>query len=604
MDERTTAPVHDLWYGTSGPQDAPVVLVGESWGAEEEKYGRPFIGTSGTDLDRILAAAGLDRSHILCSNVIAAKPQGNETWRFFLPRDLKQPRIGGLCPSPLVVSEVRRLYAQILAHPRRLVIAAGNFALWALSDVTGSHVLRESNNRKVDPSLQTWVPSGIMDWRGSMWFCKPRAEFVASNDQRAALQRIPLLPIIHPAAIQRAWYLREPTIHDLRARVPLALKQDWRGTYHFLAPPDYGQCIEQLDRWIQRADTERENLWLAGDVENLLPHRGNFITCWGIADSADHAMSIPFMKRAADGGYESWWTAEQEAQIIWRLRRLMRHPNVKMIGQYFIHDIQLAQWWWGFQPRCDFDTMLCQNVVFPGTPKALEYLSSLYCHYHWYWKEDHKEWDEKGTVEDLLGYNCLDCVRTWETAESQRILLKHLKMEGQMEFKMQINDLCLRMMNRGVLIDRAKRGPLAVQMMEAVNGIHEELLQIVPQDMVWPGHETPWYASPKQTAELFYDIFGFRVVNKRTTGSRTVGKEALGQLKRWYPEFTGLFDRLDIAGSAENTAAVLQVPLDPDGRMRCSYNPAGTETHRLASSKTPFGRGTNLQNLTKGEEDE
>lgn len=38
--------------------------------------------------------------------------------------------------------------------------------------------------------------------------------------------------------------------------------------------------------------------------------------------------------------------------------------------------------------------------------------------------------------------------------------------------------------------------------------------------------------------------------------------------------------------------------MDTDGRMRTSYNVAGTETGRWSSSSNPFGSGTNLQNLT------
>jgi DNA polymerase I-like protein with 3'-5' exonuclease and polymerase domains len=44
--------------------------------------------------------------------------------------------------------------------------------------------------------------------------------------------------------------------------------------------------------------------------------------------------------------------------------------------------------------------------------------------------------------------------------------------------------------------------------------------------------------------------------------------------------------------------AILRTPLDPDGRMRCSYNVAGTKWDRWSSSKNPFGRGTNLQNVS------
>lgn len=49
---------------------------------------------------------------------------------------------------------------------------------------------------------------------------------------------------------------------------------------------------------------------------------------------------------------------------------------------------------------------------------------------------------------------------------------------------------------------------------------------------------------------------------------------------------------------ADKMLGVLRTPLDPDGRLRCSYNVVGTESGRWSSSKSAFGRGTNLQNIT------
>jgi hypothetical protein len=160
------------------------------------------------------------------------------------------------------------------------------------------------------------------------------------------------------------------------------------------------------------------------------------------------------------------------------------------------------------------------------------------------------------------------------------------------------------MMNRGVLIDKKRRSGMIYDLENARSGYYQELEQIIPQAMVDPDAKTPWYRSAQQTAKLFYDILGFQVIKHRKTGNRTVGKEAFPILKRKHPEFTGLFNRLDMSGSVDNSLGVVQSPLDPDDRMRCSYNPGGAETHRLSSSTNVFGRGTNLQNLTKGEEDE
>lgn len=61
-----------------GADDAPVLLLGEAPGKEEDEQGKPFVGRSGQLLDRMLAHAGLDRkSNILISNTIYWRPPGN-----------------------------------------------------------------------------------------------------------------------------------------------------------------------------------------------------------------------------------------------------------------------------------------------------------------------------------------------------------------------------------------------------------------------------------------------------------------------------------------------------------------------------------------------
>lgn len=594
MEER------DLWYGTKGRPDAPIVFVAESWGIEETRLKKPLVGESGKELDRMLALAKVDPKDVLFTNCIAEQPRGNETWRFFTPKESKPSRIGGLAPSDLAKSELSRLYLQLSAHPRKLIIAAGNYALWALTQQTKQKVLYKSNNKLIPKDEATWVPSGIMTWRGSMWWTEPHPEL-------GKLDRIPLLPIVHPAAILRAWYMRDVTIHDLKTRVPMALRDDWRPNPLplFWAPPTFEQCIGKLKEWLQRARSGP--IWIASDIETAR----TVMTCIGFADSTSFAMSIPFIKRTPDGGFDSYWTVEQEIQIVQLLQRLFSDPNILIYGQNFIYDTQYIQRDLGVTPVTTHDTMLCQNVVFPFVPKALDYLSSLFCQYHWYWKEDHKEWDMSGTIEDLLLYNCWDNVRTWEIGDSQRILVKHLGMQKQMDFKMETHNLCLRMMNRGVLIDQPRRGHLIYELGEAMANLSNELLTIIPQEWIGPPgkrakDKSPvyWFQSDKQVKVVLIDFLGFKTILNRKTGEPTSGKEALMQYKLLYPEWSGLLNRLRLAGSVDNTLQVLRVPLELSGRMQCSYNPGGAGTHRLSSSENVFGRGTNLQNVTKGQEDD
>jgi uracil-DNA glycosylase family protein len=53
-----------------GPLHAPVMLVGEQPGDQEDLQGRPFVGPAGKILDRALADAGVDRSRVYVTNAV------------------------------------------------------------------------------------------------------------------------------------------------------------------------------------------------------------------------------------------------------------------------------------------------------------------------------------------------------------------------------------------------------------------------------------------------------------------------------------------------------------------------------------------------------
>lgn len=581
----------DMWFGTSGPHDAEIVIVGEAWGTEEYIEKKPFVGGAGGVLDAMLAEAKLDRKSILCTNVAAIKPLGNDMWRLFHPVEDKAPVLRHLHPTKTVLEEMERMVAQIKAHPRKLVITTGNWPLWALTACTWWEKTKKTEGRR--------TPTGVGSWRGSMWYMLDNP-LLQCDDRTAKYSQTRLLPIIHPAAIMREWSYRAVTVHDLKARVPQALREDWRHNPSpvFLAPPTYEQACARLRHWIARCD--QAPLRLACDIETTK----TLISVIGFADSVNFAMAIPFVRKAPTG-LESYWTREQEVVLMLLIHKLLTHKNCLVEGQNFLYDTQYFEFWLALKRiNIDHDTMMAQNLLFPGTPKGLDYLSSLYCNYHWYWKDDGKEWDTKGTLEELLVYNCWDLVRTYEVATTQRHLIVSLKQEKQWELKKYTYDLCHRMMKRGVKVDRQRRLTLSVQLAEALSALGEELLKIIPQEWVKPGHDVPWYRSDQQTRYVFYELLGMNPVLHRKTRQPTVGKEAINELKKKNPEWTGLLERLRMYSSADNTATVLRAGLDSDDRLRCFFKPDGTETHRLSSTKNAFGRGTNLQNLTKGKEDD
>ena len=92
--------------GTAG---APLMVVGEAPGRDEDIQGKPFVGAAGQLLDRMLAAIGRDRTDpdparaVYITNVLPWRPPGNrrpetpeiDRWRPFLQRhvELAAPRV-------------------------------------------------------------------------------------------------------------------------------------------------------------------------------------------------------------------------------------------------------------------------------------------------------------------------------------------------------------------------------------------------------------------------------------------------------------------------------------------------------------------------------
>lgn len=571
----------DLWHGTSGPRDAKIVIVGEAWGAAEEAAHAPFVGGSGQELNRLLSEAGVSRDSVFCTNVVSARPPNNEMWRFFeIAKGNPNPPLRGLHPAERAREGLRTLYAQLNTIKPELLIAAGNYPLWALSHTTGARTSAESEGRR--------VPSGIESWRGSMWYTDV-----------SEIERTKLLPIIHPAAIMREWYKRPACKHDLSTRIPQALANDWRPTTPpiILAPPTYDQAVSTFREWLALANAGPFRL--VCDIETA---RG-LMTCIGFASSENFAMVIPFI-RLEGVAFDSFWTLEQEHVLISLMREIFQHPNIQIEGQNFLYDIQYIAAFLGVVPRLDFDTMLAHHLLFPGTPKGLDYLSSLYCRYHWYWKEDGKEWDTKDDLIGHLQYNGLDGIRTYEVATVLRKLIVDMGQAEQWKSECAKNDLALRMMLRGIRIDQQRRANLALQLNTAREQYAAWFERMIPQAISETNGGVKWWDSPFQQRDIFSEQFGMRLPTHRKTGNPTFGKDAITTLIQRHPEFTKLFERLReyrSLGVFYNT--FVKAPLEFNGRMVCMFNTSGTETFRWSSSKNAFNRGTNLQNIPAGTED-
>ncbi|MBI1366925.1 MAG: uracil-DNA glycosylase [Alphaproteobacteria bacterium] len=137
-----------------GAPGAPLLVIGEAPGREEDRVGLPFVGRAGQLLDRMLAAIGRSRrTDTLISNVVYWRPPGNRE------------------PTHLEVAICRPFVERLieLTAPKAILLAGGA------------------------PARALLGVSGIMRARG-VW----RELELASG------ARFPALPIFHPAFLLRS----------------------------------------------------------------------------------------------------------------------------------------------------------------------------------------------------------------------------------------------------------------------------------------------------------------------------------------------------------------------------------------------------------------
>lgn len=64
------------------PTSYRLAIVGEAPGENEEQHGVPFVGASGSHLNRELSHVGLDRNQCFIGNVCQVRPPGNKIEAF------------------------------------------------------------------------------------------------------------------------------------------------------------------------------------------------------------------------------------------------------------------------------------------------------------------------------------------------------------------------------------------------------------------------------------------------------------------------------------------------------------------------------------------
>lgn len=512
---------------------AKLIIVGEQPGRTEIQSGRPFVGPAGIQMNECLKAVGLMRTDCYITNFVKDLDAPIESYLNLSNGSFSER---GLNYRTILLNEIRQSSATV-------VIAMGHYAMTALTGIT---------------------KPGITKWRGSV----------------LPIDEIPgkyVIPTFHPATIlpPKFQYLNKFLIQlDLKKAKQISENGFNAAPRELIIGKSHTEYCHLLD--LLRIDGAH-GLIVYFDIEIY----NEEVSCISFSTSADKAFSIPFV--VWNGPY---FTPQEELNIMLRIAIILEDAEITKCGQNLSFDAHFLLRKYGIATRNMEDTMIAQNTIMPDYPKGLDFITSVWTD-HKYYKDEGKKYFAGGGWEQLWRYNATDSLICAEAFPKQE---QKLKEQGNLEVYMEQAKLIpplVYMQERGIKMDTEGMMRAAEKANEEVVALQDEL-NVAAGMLLNPN-------SPKQLKDYFYAKKGFRAYKSRHTGEVTVDETAMKRIARQGVKEAQLI--LDIRKRKKMVSTYLNMEkVDPDGRIRCSYNPAGTRFSRLSSSSNIFGTGMNLQN--------
>lgn len=555
-----------------------ILVVGECPTKADLSAGKPFCSNSGVELSRYMSGAGLEfkKSAFMYVSEVAGV-DGNLSHMMKRPKkELTNGTAVEFKPKYFIARELSECFERVLNYilevRPKFIIVLGEASLMA---VCGER--------------------GIDDFRGSM-------EYFTMGDLQ-----IPVLPTHSTSRIFKQPHLRFLVSSDI-GRVKRAIEKGWmEPEWDVVINPTYCEAHAYLAAILQRLDSG-EQVKLGVDIET---RRRFFIGTIGFATSDRAGICIPII---TPDWKPYWEDSDEERTLIFLIKQILEHKNVLVAGQNYHYDAQYLARHWGIRSHIWTDTMIAHHVVFSADiPKALHVISSIYCDYHQYWKdESHAEDDEKwepswANWDSYQLYNVKDCCKTLDAAE---VILRDAIVEPELkkayQFQMDMWPNLLKVMLRGNYYDWDERKRQRAMLEEEMAALEGWMRRVVPEELMpIDPKKTPWWKSPSQLQTLFYTKLGQAVVTKKNANGQyvpTTEDSALQTIMTREPILKPLCLAILLYRSMRVFYdTFLTGTPDYDGYLRSMYKLAGTSTYRLASTADVFDFGLNLQNLPKGD---
>lgn len=330
---------------------AKIVFIGEAPGVNEVRKGKPFVGWSGVQLNKMLKIAGIVRGECMLTNVFDFKLPGNDLSKLTVNKkevtelvknadtlrylDWSETFVqrGQYVPPELASPALDRLRHEIESVEPNVLVPLGQTALWAV--MRGGFISKSRGN-----ILESELVPGVK-----------------------------VIPTFHPAYLIRNPKARIVVLGDLnKAEKQSHSRKVEMPTRELWLAPELKDLWEFEQKYIKNAE------YLSVDIETF---RGQ-VECIGFAPDNLHAIVVPFVDRA-NNNRSYWYSADAELEAMQWCKRILEDRTIPKVMQNGPYDVQ---WLWEKLKIKTYnyseDTRLLHHALYPELPKSLAFLGSAY----------------------------------------------------------------------------------------------------------------------------------------------------------------------------------------------------------------------------------
>lgn len=306
------------------------------------------------------------------------------------------------------------------------------------------------------------------------------------------------------------------------------------------------------------------------DIESFM----NIPTCMSICMDGFESVCIPFL----DTNIEM----DQRVLMIDLVAKWLNSPLPK-VNQNVKYDWKTQERWRFKVSNIVGDTMLAASTLYCEFPKNLGFLTSIYTDLP-YFKDEGRQYDpSKHKKEQFYLYNAKDSLSTHQIYSQQLAETKQLGTNFVYESLVKLIPIYRRMEDRGMRVDEQQRDKLYAKYSSLFRVHCNMLRRLTNLEELNP-------LSSVQIQKLVFEELGY---NRKQRGVKGADEESLNMLMCFgQPEKctieTGkqILQEIIFCRKIHKVIEILELDIYPDGRYRCEFNLAGTETGRTSAGQT------------------